>query len=287
MKSEEEPGAWGTVAVVGVGLIGASFARAIRKAGFPGTLLGVSSPATVRKALDLGIIDKAVPLDQAAAQADLIYLSQTISAILDTLERLDNWVRPGTLITDAGSTKARIIEKAAKFIRRGFFIGGHPMAGKESRGPESSEPDLFRDQPYILTPVQPSDLETPQAQELMRWISRIGARLVTVEPKQHDRWVAYTSHLPQLLSTALAATVGAVEGASALRGPAVLDLTRLALSPFEVWRDIFATNREHVDEALGVFIGELQQMRQDLTAPGMERQFARATEVARDLRKVK
>lgn len=287
MTSQNEPNAWKTVAIVGVGLIGASFARAIRKAGFSGTLIGVSSPETLRKALDLGIVDKALPLDEAASLADVVYLAQPISVILTTLGQVDDFVRPGTLITDAGSTKAQIVEKARQSVRCGAFLGGHPMAGKESRGPEASDADLFRNQPYILTPVRPSDLQSPQAVELLQWISRIGANLVTLDAERHDRLVAYTSHLPQLLSTALATTVGAMDEASQVRGPAVLDLTRLALSPFAVWRDILATNAAHIDEVLDAFISELQEMRQILTTSDMERKFERGADVALNLRKAK
>src|SRR5437588_5108454 len=123
-----------TVAIVGVGLIGGSFGLALKKAGFSGTIVGVSSEATLRVALDRGAIDEAAPLADAARGADLIYLAQPIGRILDTLHHLDTAVNSGTLITDAGSTKAAIVTAARKQIRRATFLGGHPMAGKEKRG---------------------------------------------------------------------------------------------------------------------------------------------------------
>ena len=240
-----------TIAIVGVGLIGGSFALALRKAGFQGKIIGVSSPATVQKALALGVIDEALPLAEAAAAADLVYLSQPISQILATLDVLET----DALVTDAGSTKAVICERARKLKR---FVGGHPMAGKESRGVEHADADLFRGRPYVLTAREPQ-LET--------WIERFGARLVILDPVEHDRQVAFVSHLPQLLSTTLAAVLA---GKEQVAGPAAADLTRLALSPYDIWRDIFATNAEPIDAALGAFIARLEEVRSNCALPSME-----------------
>ena len=123
-----------TVAIVGVGLIGGSFALAIRKAGFAGRIVGVSSPQTLAKAVSAGVVDTGASLEEAAAQADLIYLSQPINGILRTLERLSGIIRPGTLVTDAGSTKQEIVHRAMQFLPADSFLGGHPMAGKASSG---------------------------------------------------------------------------------------------------------------------------------------------------------
>ena len=265
-----------TVAIVGVGLIGGSFALALRKAGFDGRLIGVSSPSTVEKARARGVIDEALPLKDAAGQADVVYLSQPIQQILETLGSLDAHARKGTLITDAGSTKALICERASDAIRRARFVGGHPMAGKESRGVEEADADLFRGRPYVLTAREP---------QLEGWIEAFGARLVVLNPEEHDRIVALVSHLPQLLSTALASVVGEQPGAARVAGPALGDLTRLALSPYDIWRDIFATNTVSIDAALVVFIAKLEALRAQLRSPEMERVFDKAGASARELRK--
>ena len=256
-----------TVAIVGVGLIGGSFALALRRAGFQGKIIGVSSPSTVQKALSRGVIDEALPLAEAAAAADLVYLSQPISRILATLEVLET----DALITDAGSTKAVICETARK-LKRGRFVGGHPMAGKESRGVEQADAGLFHGRPYVLTSREPQ-LET--------WIERFGARLVILDPIQHDQQVAFVSHLPQLLSTTLAAVLAGKENVA---GPAAADLTRLALSPYDIWRDIFATNAGPIDAALGAFIARLEEVRTHLRASEIESLFSRAAASARTLR---
>jgi prephenate dehydrogenase len=300
------PHQWSAVSVVGVGLIGGSFALALRKAGFKGKIIGVSSPETIRTALDRHVIDEAMPLRDAAGQSDLIYLAQPISRILETLDEIDPHVYPGTLITDAGSTKSAIVARAGKRIRRGRFIGGHPMAGKQSRGIAEAEADLFRGRPYVLTAditaslvpssnvtassvpssnVTASSVPSSLDAELERWIKRIGARVVIMTPEEHDRLVALTSHLPQLISTALASAIANEPGASRVAGPAAVDLTRLALSPYEIWRDIFATNSVAIDDALAVFIHKLEELRAKLRNPEIEREFERAASSARELRR--
>ena len=265
------------VSIVGVGLIGGSFALALRKAGFKGKIIGVSSPATIQAALDRRAIDEAMPLRDAAGQSDVIYLAQPIQRILETLDEIDPHVYPGTLITDAGSTKAEIVARAAKRVKRGRFVGGHPMAGKHSRGVAEADADLFRGRPYVLT--------SPDA-ELERWIKRIGARVVTMKPEEHDRLVALTSHLPQLISTALASSIATADGAERVAGPAAIEMTRLAMSPYEMWRDIFATNSGAIDDALGVFIAKLEELRKDLRGSKIEREFEEAALSARALRGV-
>jgi prephenate dehydrogenase len=263
------------VAIVGVGLIGGSFALALRALGFVGKIVGVSSPEAVRVAIERGVIDEALPLGEAAAMADLIYLARPIEGILAVLNELDQYVRPGTLVTDAGSTKSAICARAAEKIQRGRFVGGHPMAGKEARGADFAEASLFHGRPYILT---------SGCDELERLITGFGARIVRMPAEEHDALDALTSHLPQLISTALAASIGTEPEAARVAGPAAMDLTRLALSPYEIWRDIFATNATNIDQALGVFIGKLEELRGELRSPGIEREFENAAAVARALR---
>jgi prephenate dehydrogenase len=263
-----------SVAVVGVGLIGGSFALALRETGFAGRIVGVSSAATLEKALARGVIDAAMPLEEAAGACDLLYLAQPIARILETLDRLKAVAREGALITDAGSTKAAIAARAAAFTR-GRFVGGHPMAGKESRGVEAAEAGLFRGRPYVLTSREPL---------LEAWIERMGARLVFLAPEEHDRLAAVVSHLPQLLSTALASAIGAEPAAAGVAGPAAIDLTRLALSPYDIWRDIFATNAAPIDAALTAFIARLEELRGRLRSPEMERVFEEAARGASRLR---
>ena len=275
------------VAIVGVGLIGGSFALALRKAGFKGRILGVSSPATVEEALRRGVIDEATSLEDAARSSDLIYLSQPIRRILETIPQLEAVARPEALITDAGSTKAEICRTARRHLRRARFLGGHPMAGKERRGAGAAEADLFAGRVWILTPLASADLETPGARELIRWIRAIGSHLLVLAPEEHDRVVALTSHLPQLLSTALAFTLAQrLDRSDYLRasGPGLLDMTRLAASPFEIWRDILATNQEAVRDALAACLTTLRQLERGIGSDDLGAFFDCAAALARRLR---
>ncbi len=276
-----------TVAIVGVGLIGGSFALALRRAGFAGRILGVSSARTLASAREAGIIDDGGALDAIVPRADLVYLSQPIGAILDALPAVDRMVRPGTLITDAGSTKLRIVKLALETVRRGLFLGGHPMAGKETRGIDAAEAGLFEGRPYFITPVRFEDLEAPPVIEFVDWIRRIGAAPQPVSAEDHDRAVAFTSHLPQLASTALACALARLGGAEAARraaGPGLLDATRLAMSSYELWRDIIATNGPLIDQALAAYIEELAGFRRKLAAEGLGAEFDLAADLARRLR---
>lgn len=274
-----------TVAIFGVGLIGGSFALALKKNGYLGTILGVSSAETLRRALALGVIDKAAHAEDAARAADLIYLSQPVCSILDLIPQLNDWVRPDALITDAGSTKKAIVQRASECITRCRFLGGHPLAGKEQRGVDAAEASLFHSRPYVFTPLSPDDLRFGLAQELLDWVQRFGATPAIVSPEEHDRIVANTSHLPQLLSTALAAMLnGQGESVSRIFGPALIDSTRLALSPIEVWDDIFETNREAIDRAVSDVIAKLECFQRDLRTGGMSAHFFEAAAFAKMIR---
>jgi prephenate dehydrogenase len=274
-----------TVAIFGVGLIGGSFALALRKAGFSGRILGVSSPETLERALALGVIDQAATAKEAAQAADLIYLSQPILRIVESLPGLESWVRPQALVTDAGSTKKTIVDAAAQALSRCQFLGGHPMAGREQRGVEAAEAELFQGRPYVLTPRSESELQTPHVREFIDWIGRIGAFPVVLSPEEHDRVVAFTSHLPQLASTAIAALLqDRDEPKCGVFGPALIDSTRLALSSFDIWGDILSTNTEAIRVALRAYIARLEEFCQGLEPEPMRSQFERGARFAGELR---
>lgn len=255
--------------------MGGSFALALRKAGFRGEIVGVSRPATTAEAVRLGVIDRAVTLPEAQSR-DLLYLAQPIQQILATLKQLRP--QPHSVVTDAGSTKREITRVAQEHLPPGSFVGGHPMAGKESRGVQVADADLFRGRPYILT--------QPAPEWLREWILRTGARLIDMTPEEHDSLVAFTSHLPQVASTALALTSGVRPRAERVTGPALLDMTRIAQSPIDMWADIFATNSDAIVPALDEFIATLERLRDQLTTPGMADAFAEAGRAAQKLRGV-
>ena len=273
------------VVVVGVGLIGGSFSLALRSAGFRGTIVGVSSAPAIAEALEYNIIDRGESLEAAVPQADLIYLAQPIGRILDTLHHLDALIQPGALVTDAGSTKQAIVSAARAGLQRCQFLGGHPLAGKEVRGAAAADANLFRGRPYVLTPAHPGELETGPAKFFVQMLRAIGAQPVILGADEHDRLVAYSSHLAQLASTALAATIAEHSPASRrVAGPGLLDATRLALSSYDLWRDIVATNTTPIEEALTAYIQELEHLRDNLRSRQLRDEFSSAAKFARSLR---
>jgi prephenate dehydrogenase len=159
------------------------------------------------------------------------------------------------------------------------------MAGREKRGVEAAEAGLFRGRPYVLTPRSDAELRSPQVRDFIGWIERIGAFTVILTPAEHDQIVAYTSHLPQLASTGLAALLeGRSEPKSGVFGPALVDSTRLALSSFDIWGDIMETNREAIRTALRSYIAKLEEFSQGLEAGPMQQEFCRAAKFASQLR---
>jgi len=274
-----------TVAIAGVGLIGGSFGLALRRAGFTGEIIGVSSPSTLSAALKLGAISSGATLETAAKQADLIYLAQPVDRILETLAALGPMLRPGCLVTDAGSTKVMIVDQANASLPPGCFLGGHPLAGKEQRGVESADPDLFRDRPYVLTP---SGSEPPAAGKFREWLARFGSKVLQMSPAEHDAAVAYTSHLPQLLSTSLAATLASQDNGFTTQvfGPGLLDMTRLALSSPDLWQSILSTNQAEVRAALDSLIKSLRQVRESIGTEDLTSFFSIGKTFAMKIRNV-
>ena len=269
------------VAIVGVGLIGGSLGLALRKHGFTGTITGVGRRETLEKARAGGVIDEAQEqLEDGIRAADLVFLATPIATILDLLPRIQAAAAPQALITDAGSTKARIADRALEvFGEPGaaspLFICGHPMAGSEKRGVLHASADLFQAATWILTPSRREHLDASVAVEFRRWIELIGARPLVMDAELHDEIVAFTSHLPQLVATALASVVLERAGDDNLRlaGGGLRDTTRLAESPYSVWRDICLTNSSNIEAALDAMIERLEELRGHLRTRELQHEF--------------
>jgi prephenate dehydrogenase len=267
--------------------MGGSFALALREAGYTGRIVGVSSEATIDRALARGVIDEGLPGAEAASCADLVFLAQPISVIIETIGAIAARVPKHALVTDVGSTKSAIMAAGAQ-IAGGLFVGGHPMAGKEARGLEAASAELFRGRVWGLTPAHPGDLEQPQCREFLVWLEKIGAIPLILDAGEHDRIVALTSHLPQLASSALAATLAErTSGTSPVHGPGLEDMTRLALSSFEIWADILATNPDNIASALETYIAVMETIRKNVVTssyPDIRQIFERGSAFARSLR---
>ena len=250
------------LAIVGVGLIGGSFAAALRRRGAAGRILGVGRQAsTLARARELGLVDEVVTLEQAAQQADLIFLSTPVGATETILSHLRPILRPGTIVTDAGSTKADVVAAARAALggHIGQFIPGHPIAGAESTGPDAAEAALYQGRTVVLTPL---DENTTAAKTLLTrvWES-CGARVMVMDPEVHDTVLASVSHVPHLLSSVFMWQVATAHDSDlrmALAGSGFRDFTRIAAGSSEVRRDIFLANRSAV-------LAELQEVKAALT----------------------
>ncbi|HEY7680322.1 MAG TPA: prephenate dehydrogenase [Terriglobia bacterium] len=287
--SENNVGNIRQITICGVGLIGGSLGLALKKAGFTGRIVGHGRPATLEKAQRRGAIDEGAPnLAEAVAKADVVYLSTPILTILELMEKLPALVQPQALVTDAGSTKSVICEKgAALFTGNPGFIGGHPMAGKESFGVDNADPDLFQGARYALTPYSRHHLDPPLARAFVGWLDRIGARVMILDADVHDEIVTWTSHLPQMVSTALAvAVMENVQYAEDLELSAggLRDASRLADSSYRVWRDICLTNAENLERALTTFVQTLEHVRDHLRSRELEHLFEQSNELRRRLK---
>lgn len=274
---------WNRVTVVGCGLIGASFALALRESGACRRLAGWdSSHGVLDEALRGRLIDEADEsfINREVSASDLIYLATPVSGIIAFLRECGPSLGPRATVTDAGSTKVEVCRAAREHLPEGvLFVGGHPVAGSHLSGLRHARADLFRGAPYVLTSGA-GDCD-PRFAALAETVSAAGARVELMTDAEHDRAMAFVSHLPQLLSSALAATVNTradAESLLALSGSGYRDMTRLATSPWRMWRDILATNSSPVAEALGAVIERLTDLRDELEgrARGDELEAARA-----------
>ena len=277
------------ITICGVGLIGGSLGLALKNAGFTGRVVGHGRPATLEKAEKRGVIDfGSANLAEAVSGADVVYLSTPILNILELLVKLRPLVKEDALVTDAGSTKAVICEKAAElYPGKPMFVGGHPMAGKETTGVDSADADLFQGARYALTPYSRHHLDPPVVRSFMQWLDRIGARVLILDAEVHDEIVTWTSHLPQLVSTALAMSVGEnvkYPDDLELSAGGLRDATRLAESSYRVWRDICLTNSDNLARALTAIAQTLEHLRDNLQTRELEQAFDRANDLRKRLK---
>ncbi|HEY8345883.1 MAG TPA: prephenate dehydrogenase/arogenate dehydrogenase family protein [Symbiobacteriaceae bacterium] len=247
----------------GVGLIGGSLGMAWRRSGAAAEVVGIGR-RPLETALRLGAVDRYVTdPEEGIAEADVLVLAGPVGAIIQQAAEYGHLIRPGTIVTDVGSTKAAIVRAWEEHLPQGAtFVGGHPMFGREQAGVENASPDLPAGCRYILTPTVRSD---PRAVEAVADLARAaGAVVRRMSPEEHDARVAVISHLPQLVATALAATAGEEDrrlgGVLDLAAGGFRDTTRVASSPAGMWADIFLTNAGAIQEALAQFQAMLERL---------------------------
>jgi len=277
------------VAIVGVGLIGGSFAAALREQGLARHVLGAGrTRATLMQAQQRGLIDEIVSLADAARRADLIFLAVPVGSVAPVLKQLLPHLRADTLITDAGSTKADVVDAARSVLgsRLHQFIPGHPIAGSAASGPQAARADLFQNATVVLTPL-PENTPT-QRQQLEKIWQACGARVVNLTPQAHDRALASSSHVPHFLACVYMQQVLAASDAQtrlSLAGSGFRDFTRIAAGSSEMWHDIFLANRQAVLAELALVKTELARAESALKAQDSAAllQWLERTSVARRL----
>ncbi|HEY2459848.1 MAG TPA: prephenate dehydrogenase/arogenate dehydrogenase family protein [Candidatus Acidoferrum sp.] len=278
--------------ILGTGLIGGSFALALRKYAPDMYIRGWDHAQVAGEAKSRLALDEVLSGNLAAAlrDADLVYAALPIGATLDLLAEIARHAPSHALITDACSTKLRIVQKAGELFSESLgpiFLGGHPMAGREVGGLANADADLFRGAAYVLVgdAVEPRD---SRVAAFLKIIEKMGARPLWLGAQQHDYAVGLVSHLPQLAAVALGTFLYDHLDENGLpitvAGSGLRDSLRLAGSPYGTWRDIVLTNREVLSAALDLFARRLDEMREKLASRELEADFDRANDLYKMLR---
>jgi prephenate dehydrogenase len=274
------------ITIIGTGLIGGSFALAVRKHGFRGRIVGCDRDPVLHEALRRGAIDQAVPDPVDACRgSQVVLLATPVGAIMDLIERIGPALPGGAILTDVGSTKSDILARAGQVFGTNLaerFLAGHPMAGKEHGGIEQADPDLFQGAPWFLLPTLGQDLAGGTFGDYVALLETIGARIMTMDPEQHDRLCAYTSHLPQMISVSLANVLLDEFGAAgmhevhSIKGRQLREMTRTSASAYSMWRDVAFTNTANLERALHSLEQRLAHIRENLRTPELRREFEKA-----------
>lgn len=280
------------VTILGTGLIGGSFALALRKYTPDMYIVGWDRAEVILQARKSGAVDEAhfESLEPAIRRADLIYVALPIGTTLDLLPELGHHAPAHALVTDCGSTKQRIWQAASElFVEEvgPIFLAGHPMAGRELAGFSHADADLFQNTTYALV-GSADDTHDPRVSAFVKILEKIGARPAWLGAQQHDYAVGLASHLPQLAAIALASflydRLDEKGLPITLAGPGLRDTLRLAGSPYLTWRDIVLTNREVLAAALDLFARRLDDVRERLGSRDLEADFDAANELYKLLR---
>ena len=255
------------VTIIGVGLLGASLAKACKGRGLVDEITGYGRNCeNLRKAKDLKIIDHySGDLSEAVSDADLVVLCTPVSTIVPLIQSLVSQVQPGTIITDVGSVKESVVHSADKLMPEGiFFVGSHPIAGGENSGLESSTASLYQDAKCIVTPTEKTD--TTALKKISALWHALGMNVVSLSAEEHDFIFGAVSHLPHIVAYALMNTLGGLKTPNNLEvtgfsGAGLRDITRIASSDPVMWRDICLSNRNHSLSLINRFQNKLEEIR--------------------------
>lgn len=277
------------LAIIGVGLIGGSFALALRKAGLVKHIIGVGrSPQNMQCALERGVIDEiAADITSALQHADLVFLAMPVGQTAHIMAQIAPHLQANTLLTDAGSTKQDVIAAARHHLplqNRHHFVPGHPIAGTEHSGAQAAQADLYRNKHVILTPLPETGAEA--VERISQLWQACGAQVSLMPAGEHDQVLAATSHLPHILAFTMMNHLnhGTDHPENLLRfaGSGLRDFTRIASSSPEMWRDICLANREALLKQINAYQNELnslQEMLKNTDGEALEQAFSQARDV--------
>lgn len=277
------------ITIIGTGLIGGSFALALKKRGFAGRIVGCDRAPVLKRAREKGAIDDArTDPAESIRGSQVVLLATPVGAIIELIGVLEAALPPKTLLTDVGSTKSEVLARATKAFGKntgGRFLAGHPMAGKEEAGVDGADADLFQGAVWFVTPVPGQKVFAGVSGEFLEWVEKAGAGVASMDAGAHDQLCGWISHLPQFVSTALAATLVDEYGEDApllaTGGRALREMTRISASPYSMWRDVALTNKKNIRHALLKLEQRLAHIRENLAT----RQLAEEFEQAHQLRK--
>ncbi|NND71152.1 MAG: prephenate dehydrogenase [Rhodothermales bacterium] len=254
-----------SVAIIGLGVIGGSMAVTWKRTRPDLNITGIDDRVTLDAALGAGAIDRAaLTIQEGVESSDLVVIATPLSAIPDALRSVGKYAREDAVVTDTASVKNAISDLAADYIPPSMkFVGGHPMTGSEKSGFSAADDFLFENSVYVLCPEPDSIEQTKEGSALVDCIRSLGARILVMDPVEHDRAAAAISHVPQLLSVALvnSAELPTDDKARLLAAGGFRDMTRIASSSFDMWRGIIAANHGQVLDKLGAITARIQQMR--------------------------
>jgi prephenate dehydrogenase len=272
------------ITIIGTGLIGGSFALALKKRRFAGRIVGCDRAPVLKRARDKAAIDSgnADPAE-AVRGSQAVLLAVPVGGIIELIGRLGPSLPPKTLLTDVGSTKAEVLAAAEAAFGKAAsrrFLAGHPMAGKEDSGVEFADPDLFEGAVWLVTPAPEQEIFEGLSGEFLGWVEKTGAAVASMDAGAHDQLCAWISHLPQMISIALAATLVDEYGENAplleTGGRALREMTRISASPYSMWRDVALTNKKNIGQALLKLEQRLAHIRENLDTRELGREFERA-----------
>ena len=273
------------ITIIGTGLIGGSFGLAVKTFGNGVRVVGCDRAHVLERARKMGVLDSGTedPVE-AIKGSDLIVLATPVGTIIDLIERIGPIAPPHVLITDVGSTKHDVVERARAVFGNAVgerFLGSHPMAGKEHSSIFSAEAALFRGCTWFFVPSSPQqNLNLPAISDYRKLLERIGASVTVIDAERHDHICGWISHLPQMVSTALAGILldefGDSPDLQHITSRGLREMTRTASSPYSMWRDVAHTNTANLENALAALEQRLAHIRENLRTQALKEAFEQA-----------